>query len=478
MGKYANPQIVKEKRSEKLKKQWRLFVESFKLGITQIGHAITKGDFKTRLSFLIMGFGNLFNGQIIKGLLYMFIEVAFIFFVVQFASGYLKDLFTLGTMAQGQVFDEEMGIYVNVLGQNSMLILLFSVMSIFIILGFIMFYFASVKSAYKVQCVKASGKKPNTFKQDVTALINDKFHVTLLTLPMLGALAFTVLPLVFMILIAFTNFDKSHQPPGNLFTWVGLKNIKDVFYQDPVKSHTFASLLGWTMVWAVVATVSNYILGMVLALMINKKGIKFKKLWRTIFVITIAVPQFVTLMLMSKLLADQGPLNVILQNIGMIDSPIPFLTNANWARFSVIMVNIWVGIPYTMLITTGILMNIPEDMYEAAKIDGAGPFMAFFKITLPYMIFVTTPYLITQFIGNINNFNVIYLLTGGGPFSLDYYQAGKTDLLVTWLYKLTVTNQDYNLASSIGIIVFIISAVISLITYNITASARKEDQFQ
>ena len=102
----------------------------------------------------------------------------------------------------------------------------------------------------------------------------------------------------------------------------------------------------------------------------------------------------------------------------------------------------------------------------------------FTRITMPYMIFVTTPYLITQFVGNINNFNVIYLLTGGGPLSLDYYQAGKTDLLVTWLYKLTVNNQDYNLASAIGIIIFLITASLSLLVYNLSGSSRKEESFQ
>jgi len=100
------------------------------------------------------------------------------------------------------------------------------------------------------------------------------------------------------------------------------------------------------------------------------------------------------------------------------------------------------------------------------------------NITLPYGVFVTGPYLITQFIGNINNFNVIYLLTGGGPNTVTYYQAGKTDLLVTWLYKLTVNTRDYSYASAIGICVFIISAVLSLIAYRNTKSYKKEETFQ
>ena len=102
----------------------------------------------------------------------------------------------------------------------------------------------------------------------------------------------------------------------------------------------------------------------------------------------------------------------------------------------------------------------------------------FISITLPYMVFVTAPATITTFVGNINNFNVIYLLTAGGPASLDYYQAGKTDLLVTWLYKLTVDQHDYALASTIGIFIFMIVSICSLAVYNRTGAVKKEDMFQ
>ena len=144
----------------------------------------------------------------------------------------------------------------------------------------------------------------------------------------------------------------------------------------------------------------------------------------------------------------------------------------------IILINIWIGVPYSMLTMTGILQNIPEDLYEAARVDGANTFVMFFKITLPYMLFVTTPNLITQFTGNINNFNVIFLLSGGGPDTMDYYYAGKTDLLVTWLYKLTITNKDYNLGAVIGILVFVILATLSLLTYRHTGSYKNEEAFQ
>ena len=243
----------------------------------------------------------------------------------------------------------------------------------------------------------------------------------------------------------------------------------------------FLRVLLWTFVWAFFATFSNYFIGMLIALMINRKGIKLKKLWRTLFVIAIAVPQFVTLLLMQKILDGDGILNKIL------GTNILWLTDQrNFSilpRIMIILVNLWIGVPYTLLMCSGILMNIPTDFYEAARIDGASPIKIFFAITLPYALRVTTPYLITQFVGNINNFNVIWLLTGGGPVDNLYYgggtQAQSTDLLVTWLYRLTVdVNPKYNVASVIGIVIFVISAVMSLVAYNRSASVKNEEEFQ
>ena len=144
---------------------------------------------------------------------------------------------------------------------------------------------------------------------------------------------------------------------------------------------------------------------------------------------------------------------------------------------TVIVVNLWVGIPYTIMQITGILQNIPADQYEAARIDGANTWQIFRKITMPYIIFVLTPYLITTFTGNVNNFNVIYLLSGGAPVPVGD-SAGKTDLLITWLYKLTVDKNDYNLGAVIGIMTFIVLAVVSLITYRNSGSYKNEEAFR
>jgi len=452
-------------------------VKSMKKGIVSFFEHFIKGDMITKVSYFIMGFGCLARKQIGKGLLYLGIQIVYLYYMLQTGIYYLSMLSTLGINSQGEIWDEELQIFRVVQGDNSMLLLLFGVITVCITIGFLMVYVANTNTAYRNQCLIKEGKRLKSFKEDWMDLWDKRYHVTVLALPIGMTFLFTVLPLIFMILMAFTNFDKNHQPPGNLFTWVGLENFHKVFGGNPMWGTTFTRLFVWTIIWAIFATFLNYIFGMLLAILINRKGVKLKKMWRTIFIITIAIPQFVSLLLMSKLLHDQGALNNLLLGLGWIDKYIPFLTNATWAKVVVIVINLWVGIPYSMLITSGILMNIPADLYEASRIDGANAFQQFIYITLPSMLHVTTPYMITQFVGNINNFNVIYLLTGGGPLSLDFYQAGSSDLLVTWLYKLTVNEQNYALGSTIGILIFIICATLSLITYNKTSAVQEEDAF-
>ena len=437
-----------------------------------------KGDIFTKLSFLIMGIGNLARKQFVKGLLYLVSEIGFIYFLATTGISTLQGFITLGVNEQGWVLDEALGIEVLSQGDNSMLCLLYGIAAMFVVAIFLIIYVSNIFSAWKVQQLVENKEHIPGFKEEVKTLLDERFHVTLMTIPLIGLTVFTLLPLVYMILIAFTNYDKDHQPPGALFDWVGLANFGDMLFSASTFSKTFFPVLGWTITWAIIATASCYLGGIILALLINKNGIRFKKLWRTIFVLTMAIPQFISLLIMRIMLNDYGPINALLQNWGITDEIIQFLVNPTWARIVVLTVNFWIGVPYTMLITSGILMNIPKELYEAAEIDGASPIKAFIKITMPYIFFVTSPYLITQFIGNINNFNVIYFLTKGEPLATSYYFAGKTDLLVTWLYKLTVNYKDYSRASVIGIAVFVISAVFSLIAFNITSSSKNEEDFQ
>ena len=440
--------------------------------------AAAKGSIWTRLSFIIMGSGCICYKQYVRGLIYLLTQIGFAFFFKNFALQYLSKFSSLGTETQKKVWNDELQIFQRFPGDNSMLILLYSVLSLAVVLVFLYIWYANIRDSWNAQQNLEQGRKIDSFRDDLRCLTHERFHITLLSVPMVTLVLFTLLPIIFMILIAFTNFDADHQPPGNLFTWVGMTNVTDIFLGNEIKTNTFFGLLGWTIVWAILATFTNYILGMLLAVAINSKLVKLKQVWRTCFIIAIAIPQFVSLLLISRALEPAGAVNVLLQKLGLIDSPLPFLLDPTLARIVVVVVNMWIGIPYTMMTFSGVLMNIPAELYESAEIDGAGPIKKFTSITLPYMIFVTAPATITTFVTNFNNFNVIYLLTGGGPFSLDYYQAGKTDLLVTWLYKLTVNRNDYSLASTIGIFIFILVSTCSLIVYNRTGAVQKEAQFQ
>ncbi len=439
-------------------------------------NAVVKGNIITKLSLLIMGLGNICHKQIIKGLMFLAIEVGYIFFMIKSGIYNLSMLPSLGTQEQVEVWNEKKGIYEYMAGDNSLLILLYGVATVFLTIAFIIAWKEAVKSSYKAEVLAKEGKHLNTFNEDIKSLFDQNLHKLLLSLPLTGVLAFTVLPLVFMITMAFTNYSKQDDHLV-LFDWVGLTNFKKVLNMQDAIGQTFWSVLGWTIIWAIFATFLNYIFGMILAIVINRKETHAKGFWRFCFILSIAVPQFVSLLIMRTMLNESGAVNVLLKNAGIINKSLPFWTDATWARVTVIVINLWVGIPYTMMQVTGILKNIPAELYEAAKIDGATPVQTFFKITLPYMLFVTTPYLITTFTGNINNFNVIFLLSGGNPTPVGK-TAGKTDLLVTWLYKLTVDKQFFNLGAVIGIMTFIVLAIVALVTYRNSGSYKDEEGFQ
>ncbi|MCF0136624.1 MAG: sugar ABC transporter permease [Lachnospiraceae bacterium] len=452
-----------------------------------IGSTFKNGDVNTRISFFVMGYGSIRRGQVLRGIMFLLMELVFIFYMVVSGGYWLSMLPSLGKTGPTTSYDAILDTYVPTYNDNSFKILLYGVLTLFFIIAFLYTWRLNVKQNKIAQEYLAKGKKLKSGKDDIRSLVDEQFYKTLLALPLTGILIFTVMPIVFMILVAFTNYDGAHDGYiNNLFTWVGTTNFGQLLNWTSGSqnySATFGEVLTWTLIWAFFATFTNYFLGMFVAMMINKKGIKFKKVWRTILVLTIAIPQFISLLYVSKMFAKNGILNGLLMDLGWITKALPFWEDPTWARITVIIINIWIGIPYLMLITTGILMNIPADLYESARIDGANPWQQYTKITLPYMLFITGPYLLTSFIGNMNNFNVIYLLTGGGPTNSAASTAagsvGYTDLLVTWLFKITTgAEAQYYLASVVGIMVFVVAAVISLVVYGIMPSTKNEEDYQ
>lgn len=440
--------------------------------------ALKNGSWLTRLSAVLFGVGCLARGQVIKGVLFLMLEGAVLLYLFQGGIYNLKKLITLGDMEQQKVWNEAKSIYEYVDGDRSLIILLYGIITLGILLAAFLAARSSLKQAYKLETMKKEGKHSPSMREEVQELLNGNLHMSLLLLPVSGVLLFTVLPLVFMISMAFTNYSVENNKLV-LFDWVGLENFRKIVDIGGSLGQTFWPVLGWTIIWALAATFSNYFLGMMLALFINWKEIRSKQMWRFFFVLTIAIPHFVTLLIIKSMLQPEGAVNILLRNLGIIGmkESLPFFTNTMWARVSVILINIWVGVPYTLLQVTGILQNIPQELYESARVDGAGPVVTFTKITLPYMLFITTPYLITTFTGNVNSFNVIFLTTEGLPRAVGS-TAGKTDLLITWLYKLTIENQYFDVGAVIGIMTFITLAIVSLVTFKFSGSNKNEEAFR
>lgn len=427
-------------------------------------------DRATLLSILCMGLGQLYNRQYIKGLLFVLFEAFSVIYLIRNLGFALWGIVTLGETPRT-------GANMNGNWDHSIFIMIQSLITLLFVAVFVIVYIMNVRDARNIGLERDKGKKPNNFKQTVRYILDYKFAVAFLSIPALGILFFTVMPILFMILLAFTNYSApKHIPPAMLVDWVGFETFKNLVALK-TWSHTFYGVLTWTIIWAILSTVTTYFGGMLVALLINQKGIRFKGLWRTILILPYAIPQLISLLVMRNMFNGQfGPINQYLSYFGL--GGLPWLTDPFWAKVTVIVVNMWVGIPVSMLLILGVLTTIPKDLYEAAEVDGATGFQKFKIVTLPMILFTTAPTLITQFAGNINNFNAIFLLTGGDPVKGDYQYAGATDLLVTWLYKLTLNQNKYNMASAIGIIIFIIIASFSIYNYRRTKSFKEEDMIQ
>lgn len=425
----------------------------------------------TILSILAMGLGQIYNRQFIKGIIFLLFEAVSGYYFIQNLGRTFWGITTLGEVPRQLI----KGKWVD--GDDSIIILVTSLITLIFLAIFILAYVMNVKDARNVGGMRDRGKRPNSFVKSVRYVLDYKFAQAFLTIPAIGILFFTVMPIIFMVMLAFTNYSApKHIPPAMLVDWVGFDTFKNLVALK-TWSHTFYGVLTWTIIWAVLSTVTTYFGGMLVALLINQKGIKFKGLWRTILILPYAIPQMISLLVMRNMFNGQfGPINQYLQYFGL--DGLPWLTDPFWAKVTVIVVNMWVGIPVSMLLIMGVLTTIPKDLYEAAEVDGATGFQKFRIITLPMILFTTAPILITQFAGNINNFNAIFLLTNGNPVNGDYQYAGSTDLLVTWLYKLTLDQRKYNMASAVGIIIFLIIASLSIYSYRRTKSFKEEDMIQ
>ncbi|MBZ4644900.1 MAG: arabinogalactan oligomer / maltooligosaccharide transport system permease protein [Petroclostridium sp.] len=423
------------------------------------------------LSILFMGLGQLYNKQYFKGFFFALIEIFFIILMLPFTVKSLRGLITLGDTPQKMVNGKI------IQGDHSIFLMVFGIISLLVLFIFAVIYVINVKDAYRVGMLRDEGKKPNNIRDSLHVLYDRGFPYLLLTPAAIFTLFLTVLPLIFGIMIAFTNYSSpNHLPPRSLVDWVGFENFINLF-KLPSLSRTFFGVALWTVTWAVLATVTTFFVGLFFAVLINSNGIVLKKFWRTIYILPWAVPGFISILIMRNMFNGQfGPINKYLQAIGI--NPIPWFADPTWAKITCILVNLWFGFPYYMALMSGVITGISKDLYEAASIEGASARQQFWKITLPMVLFATAPLLIMGFAYNFNNFTLIYLLTSGNPTNATYNFAGHTDILLSWLYKLTLEQNQFHMASVVSILIFIVIAIISVINFRNTRSFKEEDMIQ
>lgn len=414
---------------------------------------------KATLLSLIPGLGQFYNEQKFKGIIFLGIFIAFVIELFTFGVSAIDGFITLGTVP---------------MEDHSLFLLIEGTLQIIITFVFVIFYVFNIKDAKSVAKKWNSGQKVNTTTKEIINNMLDEGFPYLLTLPayivMTIAIIFPVLVTLFM---AFTNYDFKHIPPAGLIDWVGVKNFFSIFFLSSYRA-TFGAVFSWTVIWTICASTLQIVLGVLTAVVANQQFIKGKRWFGVIFLLPWAVPAFITIMSFSNIFNDSiGAINTqvipMLNHLPFVDiGAVAWKTDPFWTKIAIIMIQGWLGFPYIYVMTTGILQSIPEELYEAAKIDGANAIQRFKSITMPMILFVAAPIFVTQYTGNFNNFSMIYLFNNGGPGSVGG-GAGSTDILISWIYKLTTGNApQYSVAAAVTLIISFIVISISLIVFKKT----------
>lgn len=404
------------------------------------------------LSF-IPGGGQLYNKQWLKALIFFLTTAAFILVFFDLLNMGLWGIVTLG---------------VETPRDNSIFLLAEGILSLIVLAFGIGLYYLNIRDAYANGKRRDNGLPVQNLKDNYHNLINQGYPY-LISGPALILLIFSVVfPILFSFALAFTNYDLYHSPPANLFDWVGLQTFKQIFTVN-IWRRTFFDVLSWTVVWTLFASTLQITLGVFLAVLVNQKELHFKKLIRTIFVLPWAVPGFVTILVFAGMFNNSfGAINNDILAFFKI-SPVMWMTDATWTRVALIIIQGWLGFPYIFTVSTGVLQSIPDDLYEAANMDGATALQKFRNITLPVILTAMAPTLITQYTFNFNNFNIIYLFNGGGP-AVAGSTAGGTDILVSWIYKLTMQSSQYAIAAALTILLSVFVITIAMWQFRRTNS--------
>lgn len=381
-------------------------------------------------------------------------------------------------------------------GDNSISLLGNGLIALVLLSILVGIWLINIKDAYATRKATNAGQAVETGKQYLKRLWTEMFPFIILTPTLIMVLFLILIPFLFSFLLAFTNYTYRVVPPAQLVRWVGFENFTKIIAESGWLG-IFVDVIGWTFLYAIMASFSCYLLGMIQAMIIESKYVKMKKLWRTILIVPWAIPGMISLMVFRNVFALDGLANQLLLQLNLMKPVSSFLysvglqgeigtviywfskfINRNLTKAVILLVNLWLGAPYFMMLITGVLTTLPKDLYEAAAIDGASRWQSFRNITLPMIIRATLPAIIMTFTYNFNNFGAIYFLTGGGPArptelvpqSMLILKGvpGGTDILISWIYKLSFTKNEqvYNMAAVYSILIFIFIGFISV--YNLS----------
>lgn len=419
--------------------------------------------YRSILTFPLPGLGQILNGQWQKGLMFLAGAIFIYLVAIPYALGFgnyqgqgIAGLISLA--AGGRRLD------------RSILFMIEGIISLIFVAMAVLIYIVSFKDVRNVEKKEMAGIRPNNFFETKKMLRTDGFPF-LITAPALLVIIFIVIvPIITAIMISFTNMDPQNQ---NKFLWIGAKNYLTIAKGQGIAGQAFWHIFSWTIIWTILASTLAIVLGFVFALMVNNERVRAKKFFRTVYLLPWAIPAFITIMFFSIMTSRGGVIAEAINSLFNISLDIK--NNTIQTRAALILLQGWLGHSYIFLLTTGVLQAIPKDLYEAASIDGATGFQRTLKITIPLVLFQIAPMLINQYTFNFNNFSIIYLYNQGGPFNPQVYGnlAGSSDILISYIYKLTMESQYQAIGAAITVFISIILIIISYFGYK-NSSAFKE----
>jgi len=447
------------------------------------------------LSCFIWGGGQLYNRQRSKAA-FFFIFQAFLIGVELVSGNYFTGSFQFreaGFFVKGIWGMVTLGTETAILtdqgltpGDHSVILLIQGIIAILILGIFVSIWVMNIKDAYyTAKEINEGNGTIISSKKWLLKTWEHSFEYIVMIPAGLMLMMFVLMPIIFAFLVAFTNYNNSNLPPSNLVNWVGLSNFKFLFSMGGTEAlggdiwlHTFQHVFLWTILFAIVSTAVPFFLGLFQAVILNNKRVVGKKVWRSILILPWAMPAIISQLNFQQLFNGQfGPINRFLIDKGWIETPIYWLSDPHnpWLpRFTILVIGFWLGFPYFMALMSGIMTSISKDVYEAAEIDGANERQQFWQITLPLVLVATAPLLVMSFAHNFNNFGLIYFLTEGGPINPNFIHAGQTDILISWIFKLTLDHRLYNMASVMSIIIFLIIGSLSAWNFTRTRAFKEE----